>query len=85
MKRTTLLLSLCLGLSSTCWGQSKTLNFDFGWKFMEKDVVNAQLAKLDDSQENQPSGNSIMMENRERNISKPIISLTMELIVAMWI
>ena len=49
MKRMTLLLSLCLGLSSTCWGQSKALNFDFGWKFMEKDVANAQLAKFDDS------------------------------------
>lgn len=49
MKRMTFVLSLCLALSSTCWGQSKALNFDFGWRFMEKDVANAQLAKFDDS------------------------------------
>jgi beta-galactosidase len=42
-------MSVALCLATALWGQSKQENFDFGWKFIEQDVMDAQLASTDDS------------------------------------
>ena len=49
MKQSIVALSVLACLSSTAWSQSKKVNFDFGWKFMEQDVAGAQAASFDDS------------------------------------
>ena len=42
-------MSVALCLATALWGQSKQENFDFGWKFIEQDVKDAQLTSTDDS------------------------------------
>ena len=49
MKQSIVALSVLASLSSTAWSQSKKVNFDFGWKFMEQDVAGAQAASFDDT------------------------------------
>ena len=49
MKQSIVALSVLACLSSTAWSQSKKVNFDFGWKFMEQDVAGAQAASFDDT------------------------------------
>lgn len=49
MKLSIVALSVLACLSSTAWSQSKKVNFDFGWKFMEQDVAGAQAASFDDT------------------------------------
>ena len=49
MKQSIVALSVLACLSSTAWSQSKKVNFDFGWKFMEQDVAGAQTASFDDT------------------------------------
>ena len=49
MKQSIVALSVLACLSSTAWSQSKKVNFDFGWKFMEQDVAGAEAASFDDT------------------------------------
>ena len=49
MKQSIVALSVLACLSSIAWSQSKKVNFDFGWKFMEQDVAGAQAASFDDT------------------------------------
>ena len=49
MKLSIVALSVLACLSSTAWSQSKKVNFDFGWKFMEQDVAGAQATSFDDT------------------------------------
>ena len=49
MKQSIVALSVLACLSPTAWSQSKKVNFDFGWKFMEQDVAGAQAASFDDT------------------------------------
>ena len=49
MKLSIVALSVLACLSSTAWSQSKKVNFDFGWKFMEQDVAGTQATSFDDT------------------------------------
>ena len=50
LSRLVLAASLAMGCFSGAWAQSKKVNFDFGWKFMEQDVTNGQDVTTDDGQ-----------------------------------
>lgn len=48
MKRLIITLGVFAGMTTPIWGQSKAQNFDFGWKFIEQDVKEAQLPSCND-------------------------------------
>lgn len=48
MRRLIIALGLFAGMTTPTWGQSKAQNFDFGWKFIEQDVKEAQLPSYND-------------------------------------
>lgn len=48
MKRLIITLGVFAGMTTPIWGQSKVQNFDFGWKFIEQDVKEAQLPSCND-------------------------------------
>ena len=48
MKRLIITLGVFAGMTTPIWGQSKAQNFDFGWKFIEQDVKEAQLPSYND-------------------------------------
>ncbi len=43
-----LIISILCLCSICAWAQSKEENFDFGWKFIEKDVTDAAQVSFDD-------------------------------------
>ena len=48
MKRLIITLGVVTCITTPIWGQSKVQNFDFGWKFIEQDVKEAQLPSCND-------------------------------------
>lgn len=46
MKRLIITLGVVTCITTPTWGQSKVQNFDFGWKFIEQDVKEAQLPSI---------------------------------------
>lgn len=48
MKRLIITLGVVTCITTPTWGQSKVQNFDFGWKFIEQDVKEAQLPTCND-------------------------------------
>lgn len=48
MKRLIITLGVVTCITTPTWGQSKVQNFDFGWKFIEQDVKEAQLPSCND-------------------------------------
>lgn len=48
MRRLIIALGLFAGMTTPTLGQSKAQNFDFGWKFIEQDVKEAQLPSYND-------------------------------------
>lgn len=48
MKRLIITLGVVTCITTPTWGQSKVQNFDFGWKFIEQDVKEAQLPSYND-------------------------------------
>lgn len=50
MKRKTFTLAAVVGMAASVFAQSQTTNFDFGWKFMEQEVKEAEKADFNDSE-----------------------------------
>ena len=48
MKSLIITLGVVTCIITPTWGQSKVQNFDFGWKFIEQDVKEAQLPSCND-------------------------------------
>lgn len=48
MKRLIITLGVVACITTPTWGQSKVQNFDFGWKFIEQDVKEAQHPSYND-------------------------------------
>lgn len=48
MKHLIITLGVVACITTPTWGQSKVQNFDFGWKFIEQDVKEAQLPSYND-------------------------------------
>lgn len=48
MKSLIITLGVVTCITTPTWGQSKVQNFDFGWKFIEQDVKEAQLPSCND-------------------------------------
>lgn len=48
MKRLIITLGVVTCITTPTWGQSKVQNFNFGWKFIEQDVKEAQLPSYND-------------------------------------
>ena len=49
MRKHLLAALLLMTLGATAWAQSKRESFDFGWRFIEQDIADAQLPPTDDS------------------------------------